>query len=142
MNDTISFGSPVISTDYHVPVEQPETAQVQYNVPAVNTPVEPITPSVEEPCIPELYAYVKEIPAVQSPVGSDDLFFDIILNVSCEGKSTTLVKKIKMCKKTLYQELMASSQQPVTYVESKTEDKSDLKRYRELAGISHPKNYV
>lgn len=131
MNDTISFTSqPVISTDYHTPVEQPEVAPVEYSP----------QPEVQ-PC-PELYAYVKEIPSTQNPEGSDDLFFDIILNVSCEGKNATIVKKIKMCKKTLYQELLNSCQQPVTYVESKTEDKSDLKRYRELAGISHPKNYV
>jgi hypothetical protein len=133
MNDTISFTSqPMISTDYHTPVEQPEVP-VEYSPQPEET--------AAEPC-PNLYAYVKELPSIQNPEGSNDIFFDIILNVSCEGKSATIIKKLKMCKKSLYQELLNSCQQPVTYVESKTEDKSDLKRYRELAGISHPKNYV
>lgn len=135
MNDTLSFAQPVAaipSTDYHSPViAEPAPEQV---------PAE-ITPPQAE-VIPEIFAYVREVVPANNEANSPDIAFEIILQASSQGKSGTIVKKIKLCKQALFQELMNNYAQQGTFVEAKEQDKSELKRFRELAGISHPKNYV
>lgn len=79
-------------------------------------------------------------------VDEDYLYLDIELNVGCPGKTVKITKRIKLCKKSLVNSaLMKDGIMSATaqFIESQ-QDKGRRpdQRILELAGISHPKNFV
>jgi hypothetical protein len=123
-NETISFSQEVIPSN---------DAEIEPQV-----YVEP-EPGQQEPVGVNLYAYIDKCVSTNTTAdGCPDLYFDMFVNVtSPDGKSGTVIKKIKLCKLDLMNDLEHQAQLKVNVVESK-----DLSRIRRLAGISHPKNYL
>jgi len=85
-----------------------------------------------------------------NPAVDNDFFVDIEMYVGCPEKNVKLVKRVKFCKQSLAQQALdkdAYLSSQATFVESKQEEevpakRSQTQRMLELAGISHPKNYV
>jgi hypothetical protein len=128
--EEVSFSQPVITPD----IEHAYSGVEEL----------PIAPEpVEVPC-PKIYAYIEKTSCVNSSEITDDIVFDLFVNVVGEGQNSlsgTIIKKIKFSKAGLVNDLEHQSQLKVNIVEAQNKEK-DKKRMRELAGISHPKNYL
>ena len=119
---------------------------------SINTPSE-VQPNQAEETI-DFSKYFFGLPNAQivlpkQQLPSDDtLFIDIEILVGNDSAFGKITKRIKLCKKSLINEVAFKDgfmTATATYVEQLQEQKtgrSPTQRMLELAGISHPKNFV
>lgn len=111
------------------------------------TPVGPGTdeiPALMQPasrCPENVYVGFKE--ANQVNYDGDWIIFELVFNVSLDGKSVPVRKMIKVNKADMCDDANAVLGQKVQVVENKKPAaKSTTQRYRELAGIPHKSNFT
>jgi hypothetical protein len=144
MEPTMSFSAPVANAPAEV-----TQAPVSPEVPTTSfAPEVPVVAPQQMPAFENINVYAESI----SPSSSNDpsqSVFDIVLSVNwtCpatgEYKTAKMLKTVSFCKQSLADQ---TSSQPVTFVESKKEEKKDnsklLKGLRELAGVPGKGTFV
>lgn len=145
-DSTISMDQPIVQQ----PIEIGQSAEVSL------TPPEQIPAVINIP-VERINVFSKETAIKTSDPTDDCLIVDVVLQVSLDSKSGTVTKRLQFSKTKLFADMTAAdSAMTINMAESVIDTKVEIKqvgapaprvksaatRARELAGISHPLNWI